>query len=82
LEAAGLATSNDYEFPMTQEQLADTVGLTPVHINRTLRALDEDGLIARNGRSMQIRDWKKLARAGDFNPEYLHLSRTTVQRMH
>jgi CRP-like cAMP-binding protein len=43
LEAAGLARDHRYELPMTQEQLADAVGLTSVHVNRVLRQLGEDG---------------------------------------
>lgn len=73
LEAAGLGTADCYELPMTQEQLADTVGLTPIHVNRTLRGLDNDGLIRRNKRSVTICDWERLARAAGFNRAYLHL---------
>ncbi len=39
---------------MTQEQIADTVGLTPVHVNRTLKALDKQGLTVRSKRSVAI----------------------------
>jgi DNA-binding HxlR family transcriptional regulator len=59
---------------MTQEQLADTTGLTSVHVNRTLKALEADGLIERLApRSITIGDWKKLAETGDFQSGYLHL---------
>ncbi|MET0191957.1 MAG: Crp/Fnr family transcriptional regulator [Hyphomicrobiaceae bacterium] len=73
VEAAGLGTTCDYELPMTQEQLADCTGLTPVHVNRTLMALDGEGLTQRSKRAVIIKDWNKLARAGDFSSEYLHL---------
>ena len=43
LQAHGLAEEYGYELPMTQEQLADSLGLTPVHVNRTLKALEADG---------------------------------------
>jgi DNA-binding transcriptional regulator LsrR (DeoR family) len=43
LEAAGLASNHRYELPMTQEQLADAVGLTSVHVNRVLKQLGEEG---------------------------------------
>ena len=39
----GLVNDNSYEFPVTQEILADTLGLSVVHVNRTLRSLREDG---------------------------------------
>jgi CRP-like cAMP-binding protein len=74
LRVAGLGEDTHYELPMTQEQLADSTGLTSVHINRTLRGLDEEGLITRpNPRSIRIGDWRKLAEAGDFDTNYLHL---------
>jgi DNA-binding transcriptional regulator LsrR (DeoR family) len=59
---------------MTQEQLADCTGLTPVHVNRTLKLLEAENLITREtSRSIVIGDWKKLAEAGDFDSNYLHL---------
>jgi CRP-like cAMP-binding protein len=74
LKVAGLGEANDYALPMTQEQLADATGLTSVHVNRTLKALEAELLIERsNPRSIVIGNWKKLADAGDFNPQYLHM---------
>jgi CRP-like cAMP-binding protein len=73
LELAGLSKRDEYELPMTQEQLADALGLTSVHVNRTLMALGEAGLIARNQRSIRIQDWAGLAVIGDFDSAYLHL---------
>ena len=72
LEAAGLASNHQYELPMTQEQLADAVGLTSVHVNRVLKQLGEEGLIERDRRSIVIVDWKRMREAGDFNERYLH----------
>jgi CRP-like cAMP-binding protein len=76
LETAGLGERCDYELPMTQEQLADALGLTSVHTNRTLMALGDDGLIARKQRAVQIVDWPGLMKVGDFDPAYLHLNET------
>ncbi|HEX8257922.1 MAG TPA: Crp/Fnr family transcriptional regulator [Allosphingosinicella sp.] len=72
-ESAGLGERGEYELPMTQEQLADVLGLTPVHVNRTLKSLEADGLISRNKRSVTIGSWENLRAAGDFSPAYLHL---------
>jgi CRP-like cAMP-binding protein len=72
LEAAGLASNHRYELPMTQEQLADAVGLTSVHVNRVLKQLGEEGLISRDRRSITIEDWGRMRAAGDFNERYLH----------
>jgi CRP-like cAMP-binding protein len=74
LEAVHLGEQLDYELPMTQDQLADATGLTPVHVNRVLRTLERDGLIERaTPKSVVIGDWKRLAAFGDFRPDYLHL---------
>ena len=72
LEAAGLASNHHYELPMTQEQLADAVGLTSVHVNRVLKQLAEEGLIRRDRRSITIEDWQRMRAVGDFNERYLH----------
>jgi CRP-like cAMP-binding protein len=74
MDAAGLGTQSCYELPMSQEQLADCTGLTPVHVNRTLRAMDADKLVVRTKRSVIIEDWRRLAEAGDFQSAYLHMS--------
>jgi CRP-like cAMP-binding protein len=42
---AGLSDGNAFECPLTQEQLADVLGLTPVHVNRVLQCLRREGLI-------------------------------------
>ena len=75
LEVAGLGTKNDYTLPMTQEQLADALALTSIHINRMLKALAQEGLIERTRRSVRIIDFDRLARIGDFDSRYLHLDR-------
>jgi CRP-like cAMP-binding protein len=72
LTAQGIEPEGDYELPMTQEQLADTTGLTPVHVNRVLKALQTEGLIERDRRVIRFPDWQRLRDVGDFNPRYLH----------
>jgi CRP-like cAMP-binding protein len=67
--------SDGMEIPyaLTQFAMADILGLTPVHVNRTLQRLRSEGLIDTIDRSIQrILDWDGLARVGDFNPGYLH----------
>ncbi|HEY0012477.1 MAG TPA: Crp/Fnr family transcriptional regulator [Allosphingosinicella sp.] len=74
LRAAGLADdSGGYELPMTQEQIADAVGLTPVHVNRVLKELGRLDLIARDKRAVTIVDWDRLRHVGDFSARYLHM---------
>lgn len=73
LDAVGIGPECEYELPMTQEQLADAIGLTPVHVNRTLKALDALELTKRSKKSVKITNLKKLAEVGDFRSMYLHL---------
>jgi CRP-like cAMP-binding protein len=72
LEARGLVSSG-FQLPMTQEQLADASGVTPVHVNRVLKGLEADGLITLDRGTIKFVDWRALQAAGDFNPRYLHL---------
>jgi len=75
LEVAALGKAVNYELPLTQEQLADAVALTPVHVNRTLMRLEQEGHIRRDKRTIQIDDWQHLAKVADFEPRYLHIFR-------
>jgi CRP-like cAMP-binding protein len=73
LEAAGLAEASGFELPMTQEQLADALGMSPVHVNRVLKSLERDGLVNRSRRFIGFSDWERLREVADFNQRYLHL---------
>jgi CRP-like cAMP-binding protein len=68
----GLCEGPSYRWPMTQEQMGDATGLTSVHVNRTLRALQSDGLINTGSRMVTIEDWAGLQKAADFDSGYLH----------
>ena len=70
--AAGLSELGHFTLPMTQEQLADATGMTPVHVNRTLQLLGAEGLIDRDRRKVTVLDWQRLQHVADFRPEYLH----------
>ncbi|MER2269793.1 helix-turn-helix domain-containing protein [Methylobacterium oxalidis] len=73
LQAVGLATENSYELPLTQVDLADTTGLTNVHVNRTLQSLRRQGLIELQGRRLTILNPPRLRALAEFKPNYLHL---------
>lgn len=79
LDAVGLGPECSYSLPMTQEQLADATGLTPVHMNRTLKSLSAAGLVRKTKRSVQISNFAGLAEVGDFRPTYLHLPPTAPE---
>lgn len=72
LTAYGVQPDGTYELPMTQEQLADATGLTAVHVNRVLQALQRDGLIDRDRRMVRFPSWERMRDVADFNPRYLH----------
>ena len=67
------ATEDTMVVPLRQTDLADTLGLSPVHVNRTLRQLQRDGLLFYDGLSIQIPDQQALADACDFDTTHLHL---------
>ena len=78
MEVAELGDTVSYELPLTQEQLADAVALTSVHVNRTLMRLEDEGHIRRSKRMIQIDNWQNLAKVADFHPRYLHLDRSAM----
>jgi CRP-like cAMP-binding protein len=73
LRSVGLASENGFDFPVTQQELADTLGLSTVHVNRILHQLREDGLITLSGRRLTIHDVDRLREFAEFDPSYLHL---------
>lgn len=70
--AAGLSHDNSFEFPITQAELGESMGLTDVHINRVLQRLRGEGLIATDNKRLAILDWVRLKAFAQFNPNYLH----------
>jgi CRP-like cAMP-binding protein len=70
-----LAPGDTFKFPITQAELADATGMTPVHANRTLQKLRTNGLIAFSGGVMTVVDPAGLKTAARFNGDYLHLDR-------
>ena len=73
MQAAGLTREHGYELPLTQEQLGDAVGLTSVHVNRTLRSLTADGTIQRTRRFIELNDWERARAVAGFSALYLHV---------
>jgi CRP-like cAMP-binding protein len=64
LGTAGSAAPDGFELPLTQEELGDALGLTPVHVNRVLRHLREAGLMSFRNRTVEIPDFSKLQKSG------------------
>lgn len=75
MRAVGLVEGDSCEFPLTQNDLGDAMGLTPVHVNRMLQELRQKGLVEVERKRLRIPDLDALMQAGQFNPNYLHLDR-------
>jgi CRP-like cAMP-binding protein len=76
MRAMGLTEDHAVELPLTQAELADALGLSIVHVNRTLQDLRRRGLIELGGGKLIVTDWEELKRTGEFEPLYLHLAAT------
>jgi CRP-like cAMP-binding protein len=73
LEAVGLRVGNGFQLPLTQTELADTIGVSTVHANRVLQALREKELIEFNHGALKILNLPALRELAGFEPVYLHL---------
>ncbi len=72
-ECVGLASGLQCVVPLSQSDLADLLGLSLVHTNRSLQALRADNLLRLESRLLTILDFPRLQQAAQFNPSYLHL---------
>ena len=73
LQAVGLVSEEGYELRLTQVDLADVLGLTPVHMNRVMRAMRERGLVRLAGGRLNILDVPALEKFAEFDPAYLQV---------
>jgi CRP-like cAMP-binding protein len=72
-ELAELGTRTSFVFDVTQGQIADALGLTPVHVNRVLGVLRAEALITLQSRRIDVPDWDQLASLAEFDPAFLLL---------
>ena len=75
LDVVGKVSDDGYEFPLTQRELSECLGLTVVHANRTLQELRRRGLIELGNRRLTIHDRRGLDGIAEFDPSYLYLDR-------
>lgn len=73
LQAVGLAEDGGGTLPIPPAEIADALGLSVVHVNRTLRRLHGEGLITADDEQVIIADLPGLQAAGEFDPAYLCL---------
>lgn len=75
LQAVGRAADGSFELPITQIDLADATGLTPVHVNRMLGRLRNEGLVTFRSGIVRIHDLPGLEQRAEFDPAYLFLAK-------
>jgi CRP-like cAMP-binding protein len=73
LDVVGLAHGHTIEWPFTQTEIGDALGLSNVHVNRTLQQLRKASFITLESSRLTIHDWEGLKEAGQFEGRYLHL---------
>jgi CRP-like cAMP-binding protein len=78
MEMVGLVKEDRLALPLTQEDLADATGMTPVHVNRTLQRLRKAKLVEIGHGMLTILDIRGLCEAAGFNGNYLHIKRRSV----
>lgn len=76
LSAAGLARGSAVTMPISQVAMADALGLSAVHVNRSLKELRAQRMIQLGGGVLVIVDFDGLARIGEFDPAYLQLGKS------
>jgi CRP-like cAMP-binding protein len=73
LEVVGAASTHRFEFRIGQADLADLLGLSVVHTNRTMQELRSLKLMTWRNGMITILDWNALANLAEFDPVYLNL---------
>lgn len=73
LQTVNLAKDDSYDLPLTQSELGDTLGLSSVHVNRSLQGLRSQGLLTFERGRLSILDVPRLALFAGFDRSYLHL---------
>lgn len=75
LELVGLTRGMSYDLPISQQELSEMLGMTPVHANRTLQKMREQRLVEFAGGVATIHDLAALKEAAEFDDLYLYLDR-------
>ena len=73
LNAMGLAPDHSADFPLTQADLGDALGISTVHVNRTVMELRKTGSVSLERGRLSALNWPLLQRQGQFDPSYLNL---------
>jgi CRP-like cAMP-binding protein len=80
LHVVGLTRDYTCEVPLTQTEIADTLALSAVHVNRTLMELRRSGILSFHSRQLVIHDYAALRQVAGFDPAYLQLGALDLAR--
>jgi CRP-like cAMP-binding protein len=69
----GMTEGDTYALPLTQTDLSECLGLTAIHVNRTLKELREENIVQFKGGRVTIQNLAQLERIAEFDPAYLYL---------
>jgi CRP-like cAMP-binding protein len=72
MRMVGLCKDGKCNLPLTQQHLADALGLTPTHTGRVIRQLNERGVVQFEKKMLHVKDLQALQEIGYFNANYLH----------
>jgi CRP-like cAMP-binding protein len=71
LRTVGLAEELSYTLPLTQELIADVLGLSGPHVSRMLRSMREEGLVIIEDHRLTVLDLESLTQLAGFDGDYL-----------
>jgi CRP-like cAMP-binding protein len=75
LDAVGLTQGREFRLPFTQEDLADILQISKVHLQRVLKRLRNTGAVHLQNRHIELADFESLKDFAEFDPGYLHLDK-------
>jgi CRP-like cAMP-binding protein len=75
LSAIGQGRPDRFHLPLTQQDLADALGISSVHANRVVQTLRADGLLVWQSEQVTLPDLERIRTLGEFDERYLHLVR-------
>ncbi|ANM11515.1 Crp family transcriptional regulator protein [Rhizobium sp. N541] len=73
LQVVKRTRGESFQFPLTQIEMADVLGVSVVHLNKTLQALRREGVFTWENRTITIVDWERLQEIAEFDPAYLNI---------
>lgn len=74
MQVVEMSEGASFLLPLSQSEMADALGLSLVHLNKTLQQLRRDGVVRWESKTVEILDWEGLAGIAEFEPTYLSLS--------